>query len=147
MKRLAAIALTLLTACTPGGSFSGGGSSGGGNVTTIDINLTLHQNGFSPDLVNVAVGSSIRFDNSDGFAHTATLIPGATTFPSGRPWDASVTSQIPKNGPALLSQPWSSGALQAGSSSQIISVDAPGTYLFGCYFHYGAPMRGTIVAQ
>lgn len=147
MRALALAMLAALAACTPGGMFSGGGSGGGGNVTTIDVNLTLHQNGFSPDTVNVPVGSSIRFNNSDGFAHTATLIPGATTFPSGRPWDASVTSQIPNSGPALLSQPWSSGALQAGSSSQVITVDTPGTYLYGCYFHYGAPMRGTIVAQ
>ena len=146
--------LVALVSCTPGGTFAGSGSSGGTSVTTIDVNLTLHQqtNGFSPDTVTVPVGSSIRFINSDGFAHTATLIPGATTFPNGRPnvppWsDGSATSQIPKNGPALLSQPWSSGALQAGTASQSITVDTPGTYLYGCYFHYGAPMRGTIIAQ
>ncbi len=112
-------------------------------VTTIDINLTLHVDGYLPDTVTVPVGSSIRFTNSDGFAHTATLIPGATSFPSGSPFNVSALTQSG----STISQPWTTGALQAGTSSQTITVDAAGTYLFGCFFHYGAPMRGTIVAQ
>jgi plastocyanin len=139
--------LAFLAGCTPGGSFAASGGSAGGSVTTVDVNLTLHADGFSPDTVTVPVGSTIRFFNSDSFAHTATLIPGATSFPVNRPFDASATSQIPKNAPAILSQPWSSGALQPSTASQNISVDAPGTYLYGCYFHYSAPMRGTIIAQ
>jgi len=110
---------------------------------TIDVNLTLHRDGYLPDAITVPVGSSIRFMNSDGFAHTATLIPSATSFPSGSPFAASAQTQSG----TVISQPWSSGTLQAGSASQTITVDAPGTYLFGCFFHYGAPMRGTIVAQ
>jgi plastocyanin len=47
----------------------------------------------------------------------------------------------------MVSGGFSSGAMQAGSSSQSITVDRAGTYLFGCFFHYGAPMRGAIVAQ
>jgi plastocyanin len=136
-------ALALLAACTPGGTSAPLGGGGGTNVTTIDVNLTLHTLGYLPDTITVPVGSSIRFMNSDGFAHTATLIPGATTFPSGSPFGASAQTQSG----TTLSQPWSSGTLQAGSASQTITVDLPGTYLFGCFFHYGAPMRGTIVAQ
>jgi plastocyanin len=37
--------------------------------------------------------------------------------------------------------------MQASQTSQTITVDAPGTYLFGCYFHYSGGMRAAIVAQ
>lgn len=143
MRTLLLSALVVLTACTPGGMTAGTGGGGGGGVTTIDINLTLHVDGYLPDTVTVPVGSTIRFTNSDGFAHTATLIPGASSFPSGSPFNVSAQTQSG----STISQPWSTGTLQAGTSSQTITVDAAGTYLFGCFFHYGAPMRGTIVAQ
>ena len=142
-KLLLGALLAALTSCTNGGVVGGSGGSGGTGVMTIDVNLTLHTDGYLPDTITVPVGSSIRFLNSDGFAHTATLIPGAASFPSGSPFSASAQTQSG----TVISQPWSSGALQAGSASQTITVDAPGTYLFGCFFHYGAPMRGTIVAQ
>ncbi len=135
--------LLLLGACTPGGMSAPPGSGGGANTMTIDVNLTLHAKGYLPDTLTVPVGSSIRFMNSDGFAHTATVIPGAATFPSGSPFGVSAQTQSG----TLITQDWSSGILQAGATSQTITVDAPGTYLFGCFFHYGAPMRGTIVAQ
>jgi plastocyanin len=143
MKILLFGALIALTACTPGGKTANIGNAGGTGITTIDVNLTLHVDGYLPDSVTVPVGSSIRFTNSDGFAHTATVIPGATTFPSGSPFTVAAQTQSGTE----ISQDWSSGVLQPGSFSQIISVNAPGTYLFGCFFHYGAPMRGTIVAQ
>jgi plastocyanin len=37
--------------------------------------------------------------------------------------------------------------MQAGSGSQTVAADKAGTYLYGCFYHYGAPMRGAIVAQ
>ena len=152
MKRAAITAALLLAACTPGGMPPSSGSSGGGTVTTIDVNLTQHaatqtpegsSGGYAPAITTVAVGSSIRFVNSDGFAHTATLIAGATVFPAGSPFSASAQTHSGTN----VSQPWSSGTLSPGSSSQAISIDRAGTYLFGCFFHYGSPMRGVIVAQ
>jgi plastocyanin len=85
----------------------------------------------------------VQFVNSDSFAHTATAIPGASTFPASSPFSVSAQQQ---SGTAISSA-WSSGTLQAGQASQLIQIDAPGTYLFGCFFHYGAPMRGAIVAQ
>jgi plastocyanin len=147
--------LIALSACTPGGTLesSAGGPSGGGPVTKIDINLTLHSSvtqipqgsaaGFAPVQTNVAVGSFVQFTNSDGFAHTATAIPGASAFPASSPFSVSAQSQSG----STISGSWSSGVLQAGQSSQLIQIDAPGTYLYGCFFHYGAPMRGAIVAQ
>lgn len=119
------------------------GNAPGSQSQTIDVNLTLHPDGYSPDTITVPVGSSIRFTNSDGFAHTATLIPGATSFPASSPFTASAVTQSG----SVISQPWSSGAMQAGASSQSIRIDAAGTYLYGCFYHYGAPMHGTIVAQ
>jgi plastocyanin len=153
--KLAAIALLLLAAaCTPGGTLgSGGGGTPNGQVTKIDINLTLHSSttqlpqgsaaGYAPVQTTVSVGSFVQFTNSDGFAHTATAIPGATAFPGSSPFAVSAQTQAG----STISSGWSSGTLQANQSSQLIQIDAAGTYLYGCFFHYGAPMRGAIVAQ
>jgi plastocyanin len=154
MRSSFALLLLALVACTPGGASISGGGGGGGNVTTIDVNLTLSQpvntqygqsGGMTPPVTTVAVGSMIQFTNTDGFAHTATLIPPSDkTFPAGSPFSTSATTQ---HGTSISTPNWTSGAMQAGTSSQLITVDKPGTYLFGCFFHYGAPMRGAIVAQ
>ena len=143
-----ALALTL-AACTAGGIPTSSGGSGG---TTIDISLTLYaptqtpygqSGGYSPPVTTVSVGSQIHFVNTDSFAHTATLIPNATQFPSGSPFGDSALQQHGSS----LSGGFSSGALQPNASSQTIAADQPGTYLFGCFFHYGAPMRAAIVVQ
>ena len=154
-SRLTLLAL-LLTACTPGAvatTPSQAVAAPGGQTVTIDVSLTLHPGqslvqgqaaGYAPLNTTVAVGDLIKFINSDGFANTATLIPDATTFPAGSPFLASAQNQSG----TLLSQPWSSGTLpNGGATSQTILVDKPGTYLYGCFFHYGSPMRGVIVAQ
>jgi plastocyanin len=148
-RPLTAIALGLLAACTAGGVPT---SSGGGGGTTIDVNLSLNapsktpygqSGGYAPPITTVAVGTQIRFVNTDSFTHTATEIPNATQFPSGSTFGISALMQ---HG-TTLSGGFSSGALQAGSSSQTITADRPGTYLFGCFFHYPAPMRAAIIAQ
>jgi len=151
--RLLCSVLFFLAACTPGAAgLSAGAGGGGAQPRVVDVNLTLHaqsqtpfgtSGGYAPPTLTVAVGSAIAFTNSDGFAHTATLIPGAATFPAGTPFSASAQTQSGNS----VSQSWSSGTLQPGQSSQIISIDRAGTYLYGCFYHYGAPMRGTIVAQ
>lgn len=154
MKRTAFALVIALASCTPGGIMgTGGGGAPSGQVTKIDINLTLHSSptqlpqgsaaGYAPAQTTVAVGSFVQFVNSDSFAHTATAIPAAATFPASSPFSVSAQQQ---SGTAISSA-WSSGTLQAGQASQLIQIDAPGTYLFGCFFHYGAPMRGAIVAQ
>ena len=146
---IATATLAVLAACTAGGVPTSTGSGGG---VTIDVNLTLNapvstpygqSGGYSPPVTTVAVGTQIHFTNTDGFAHTATLIPNATTFPSGSPFGISAQQQRGTS----LSGGFSSGVLQPGSSSQSITADRAGTYLFGCFFHYGAPMRAAIVAQ
>jgi plastocyanin len=149
------LATTLLAACTPGGLPASGGGGGGGGPTsvTIDVNLTNHQagptpagqgGGYAPLVTTVAVGSTIHFVNSDGFAHTATSVPGLPqTFPNAYPFTASALNQTGHG----LSGGWSSGTLPAGASSQPLLADQPGTYVFGCFYHYGAPMRGEIVVH
>jgi plastocyanin len=153
-----AFALTL-AACTPNGIGSAGsGGGGGGGVTHIvDLNLTVYgitntpfgqTVGTKPAELDVAVGDSIVFKNADGFAHTSTSIPvadttGETQFPSKYPFKASALNQ----GGSTLSGGWTSGALQAGATSQTVTADKAGTYLYGCFFHYGGNMRGAIVAQ
>ena len=155
MKAAAAILPILLAGCTPGGMLGsgGGGPSGGAQVTKIDVNLTLHSSatqiapgsaaGYAPIQTTLAVGTFVQFVNSDGFAHTATAIPQAVRFPASTPFGVSAQTQSG----STTAQAWSSGTLQAGQSSQLIQVTAAGTYLYGCFFHYGAPMRGAIVAQ
>lgn len=159
MRAIAWLATALLLGgCTPGAAAltpgSGDGMGGGGNVLTIDVNLTLHaptsvpagqSGGFSPALANVRVGDSIRFTNSDGTGinHTATLVPGATTFPAGSPFNTSAQTQ---SGSAIADD-WSSGILTPDNASQTIAVTAAGTYIYGCFYHYGSPMRGVIIAQ
>jgi plastocyanin len=151
MRTKACLAFLLLTACTNGGVLAPPGG-GGVQTQTVDVNLTLNPSsqtsagtagGYAPAVTNVAVGTLLRFTNSDGFAHTATAIPAATTFPVGSPFSASAQTQSGSS----LSQGWSSGTLAAGASSQTILVDKAGTYLFGCFFHYGGPMRSVIVAH
>lgn len=157
IRPLGAIAIAcamLAPGCTPNGigvSGGGGGSTGGVNHV-VDVNLTLNlpvptpygeSGGMKPPVTDVRVGDTVTFVNSDGFAHTVTSIPNATKFPAGSPFTQSALKQTG----ATLSGGWSSGAMQAGSSSQVVKADKPGTYLFGCYFHYGAPMRGAIVAK
>jgi plastocyanin len=154
MKRLFCLTSALLcAACTPG-SFAlatSGGAVTTGRVTTIDVDLTKDPgattpagggSGYAPVLTLVAVGDGVRFKNSDGFAHTATSIAGAT-FPSAYPFTgAALTSKG-----STLSGGFSSGSLPAGTSSQTLIADKPGLYLFGCFYHYGAPMRAAIEVQ
>lgn len=133
-----------LTACTPG-SLAGGGAlatsivPASARTTTIDVNLTNDSDGYAPQIAIVAVGDRVRFHNSDGFAHTATSIAGSA-FPSAYPFDGSAL-QARGDG---LSRGFSTGSLVAGALSQTFVADVAGTYRFGCFYHYGSPMRATI---
>jgi len=165
MSALKTIALALAltaSACTPNGiSAVGGGGGGGGGVThTVDLNLTNAvvtstpygtSAAFTPPITMAKVGDSIVFKNTDSFNHTSTSIPPSksnneTQFPSAYPFNGSALNQSGMT----LSGGWSSGSLQAGATSQTIKADKAGTYLYGCFFHYGAVpthMRGAIVVQ
>jgi plastocyanin len=141
-----------LTACTDGapGSMSGGGAG----VTAIEVSLTTFtatptaqgvSAGYAPAQLVVPVGTQIRFMNQDSFAHTASAVAGQT-FPASSPLNASALAPS-ASGRGLSGGTWSSGNLAAGAVSPVFIADAPGTYLFGCFYHYGAPMRGSIVVR
>jgi plastocyanin len=93
-------------------------------------------------VTTVPVGTFVRFTNSDGFAHTATSIAG-NTFPSAYPFTSAALQQSG----ATLSGGFSSGNLVAGATSQTLLADKAGTYMFGCFYHYGTPMRAVIIVQ
>ncbi|MBV8490920.1 MAG: hypothetical protein JO199_10370 [Candidatus Eremiobacteraeota bacterium] len=149
-------AALLSCSCTPNGqgvSPNGGGGGGGSHSVahTVSVNLTLNQpvktpygesGGMKPPVLDVNVGDTIVFTNTDSFAHTSTSVGTGPAFPANGP-SASALNQRG----ATLSGGWTSGAMQAGSSSQTILADKKGTYLYGCFFHYPAPMRGAIVAH
>jgi plastocyanin len=150
MTRQTWTTLALMLLATAGGIPT---SSGGAGGVTIDINLTLSHpvqtpyglsGGFTPAITTIPVGSQFHFTNTDSFAHTGSYLGSQyTQFPSGSPLKSGATTQSG----STLSGGFTSGALQAGTSSQTITADRAGTYLFGCFFHYGAPMRGAIIAQ
>jgi plastocyanin len=144
--------ISALAGCTPGASPAGAGSAVAA-TTTIDVSLTSSpltatafgsSGGFAPPVTTLAVGSTVRFLNVDSFSHTATSF-GGTTFPPSSPLSAAALSAFG----GTLSGGWSSGTLAAGTASPALLADKPGTYLYGCFFHYDAspPMRGAIVVQ
>jgi len=139
-------ALLCCAACTPGsfGLASSGGDSAGvtGTVLHVDVDLTNDVDGYLPLDATISVGDGVQFHNSDGFSHTATSIAG-TTFPTAYPFTSAALIQTS----STLSGGFSTGNLTAGSFSQTLLADAPGTYLFGCFYHYGSPMRAKINVQ
>jgi plastocyanin len=139
--RPALLALTIvLSGCTFGAPSAV--SNAAGASATIAVNLTNFLDGYSPDVLTVPVGTRIQFMNTDSFAHTATAIAGST-FPAASPFDESA---LTASG-SVLSAPWSSGSLNPGAASSVFVANQSGTYLFGCFYHYGHPMRGEIVVQ
>ena len=156
MKQLWVVLASALAfeACTPGAAAPPSLASApgtGGQVATVDVDLTNDPagettagiaRGYAPLVTTVSVGDSIRFHNSDGFAHTATSISGAS-FPAAYPFTGAALNVAG----TMLSGGFTSGALAAEASSQTLLADRSGTYLFGCFFHYGTPMRATIVVR
>ena len=142
----------VLAACTPNGILvTSGGGSNVSTVTRINVSISAFGQtstpaglalGFSPEIANVTVGSGVQFVNVDNTSHTATSISG-TSFPATSPLTFAATT----TSGSALSTGFSSGTLQAGASSPVFLVDKPGTYLYGCFFHYSGTMRGEIVAQ
>jgi plastocyanin len=154
MKRaLLLLTFALVTGCTNGGvpTPSGGGGSPVTSLATIDVSIAAFGQastpaglalGYSPLLSTVQVGSGVQFVNVDNTSHTASSLSG-TTFPAASPLTFAATSPFG----AALSSGWSSGTLQAGARSAVFLADKPGTYLYGCFFHYSGTMRGMLVVQ
>jgi plastocyanin len=149
VRRLTVLALFAAVGCTPGAPPAGGG--GALAATVIDVSLTSavvaatpygSALGYMPTVATVSVGTTVQFVNRDSFAHTATSLHG-----SAFPTDPGFTSSALTPSGNRLSTGWTSGTLGAGASSPPLVADVPGTYLYGCFFHYGAQMRGAIVVR
>ena len=150
VKRL--LIFTLLAACTPGGiAPSNTGGTTLSRVTRIEVSISAYGQtattagtslGFSPAQTAVTVGSGVQFVNTDNTSHTATSIAG-DTYPGSSPLTFAATTQSGDT----LSGGFTSGTLQPGQSSVVLLVDRPGTYLYGCFFHYSGGMRGEIIAR
>jgi plastocyanin len=150
MKLLLLGAALLAVGCTPGSfALASAGAAAGvtGKVVTVDVDLSKDPNGYLPQNTVLSVGDGVRFHNSDGFAHTATSIAG-TTFPATYPFTNSALNQTGnKLSQGLATGGFSSGNLTPDAVSQTLLADEPGTYLFGCFYHYGTPMRARIDVQ
>jgi plastocyanin len=141
-----------LTGCTPGAPPAGTGTAAIAATTTIDVSLSTltvtatqfgSAGGFTPPVTDVTVGSTIRFINADAATpHTSTSLSGSS-FPASSPFGANALSASG----TTLSGGWSTGTLGGGNGSQILLADKAGTYLYGCAYHYGTPMRGAIVVH
>jgi plastocyanin len=100
--------------------------------------------GYSQNPLTIARGTVVQFINDDSFGHTASSV-GTAGFPKSGPGAGSLT----QSGTDFAQTNWSTGELQGGSASQAFTAATPGTYYYGCFFHYSSqtPMRGVIVVQ
>jgi len=152
---LAWMAATSAAGCTPNAAPSGAGGvapAAGAPVLLVDLSLGAHPPvdstlgvvaGYAPNPATVAVGTEIVFHNGESFAHTASAIAGSS-FPAASPFAAAA---LQGSGARLSDAGWSTGTLQPGASSQPVLADTPGVYLYGCFYHYGTPMRGAVVVR
>ncbi|MFI5388900.1 MAG: hypothetical protein ACHQY2_04200 [Candidatus Eremiobacterales bacterium] len=126
-----------------------------GNGTTVVVSLSLSKYtavkaidagstvGVKPDVIRVHVGDSVVFVNDDTDHHTATSLLNAATFVDDPRWTDDALRPNGEIGPGF----WSTGDLSPGQRSAPLIARKPGTYLFGCFFDYGAGMRGEIVVE
>jgi plastocyanin len=100
-------------------------------------------------VVHLTAATNMVFQNFDnGIPHTASFLGNASasgaTFPSS--FNGSAT-QSPAN-TVISTQNFSTGALNAGSSSLQYNAGPPGFYMFGCAFHYDSDgMRTVVIVQ
>jgi plastocyanin len=128
-------------------------TSAAGTPVAISLSLTRHSKivhvsagdsvGIAPAALTVHVGDAIVFVNDDASEHhTATGLPVASRFSEPR-WTDAVLKPIGSIGADL----WSTGDLAPGAHSAPMVASKPGLYLYGCFFHYSAGMRGAIIVE
>ena len=153
MKRLYWATVLILTlgsaACTPGAISAPAGAGISGTAVIVHVSLLKFAKksspfgevaGYSPNVITVQHGSTVQFVNDDNFSHTASSV-GSNGFPS------NPNLNIIQTGKDFADANWSTGSLQGNAASQTFTTNTPGTYYFGCFYHYATPMRGVIVVQ
>jgi plastocyanin len=88
---------------------------------------------FSPEVVYVRRGDTVRFQNESLSTHTVTDIPAAARFPD----DARVPEGV---------EPFDSGPLGLGQSYSH-AFEVPGVYRYFCMLHEGKRMIGAVVVE
>ena len=145
--------MTMLVACTPGAPPTPGGAQAlVPGAVVIQVSLIKYQPqqtqfgtvaGYNNANLTVHVGAVIQFHNQDSFTHTASSV-GTNGFPQGSPLTDKARTP---SGSDLAQTDWSSGDLGPDAYSQPFKASTPGTYFYGCFFHYNTPMRGVITVQ
>ncbi|MBC5806126.1 MAG: hypothetical protein DLM53_09215 [Candidatus Eremiobacter antarcticus] len=147
-----ALATIAAVACTPGAATApSNGSASASGAVVVAVSLIKYGQatssfgavgGYSPAVIVVARGTPVQFRNDDTFAHTASGL-GSAAFPQTNPLGTAAQSLHGSD----VSQPdWSTGNLGAGALSAPLNTSQPGTYFFGCFYHYPT-MRGVIVVR
>jgi|HubBroStandDraft_4_1064222.scaffolds.fasta_scaffold961775_1 plastocyanin len=111
-----------------------------GTVQTVDAGTMV---GVRPAVVRIRVGDSVVFVNDDTDHHTATSLVGAVSFVDDPRWTDDALHATGDLGSGF----WSTGDLAPGQRSGAFVAKKAGTYLFGCFYDYGAGMRGEIVVE
>jgi plastocyanin len=100
-------------------------------------------------VVTIPLGSNVVFSNVDGsFPHTGSFLGDASK--KSAPWPSSFTGSgtQSKAGTDISTADFSTGTLNAGSSSLVYTANVPGFYMFGCAFHYVShEMRDIIIVK
>lgn len=139
-------------ACTPGAATApSSGSASASGAVVVSVSLIKYGQtpssfgslgGYSPAVIVVSRGTPVQFRNDDTFTHTASSLAGAS-FPQTNPLGTAAQSP---HGSDVAQAGWSTGNLGAGALSAPLDTSQPGTYFFGCFYHYPI-MRGVIVVR
>ena len=97
-------------------------------------------------VVVIPVGSSVVFTNLDsGLPHTAALLGDATKKHANWPSSFTGGTTTSKAGTDISTTGFTTGTLNAGSTSATYAANVPGFYMFGCAFHYVSHGMRTVI--
>ncbi len=151
---LSVVAAIAVTGCTFGAPSASGRAASGAisGATIVEVSLLKYPPiqtddgpaaGYNDANITVGRGAIIQFHNQDTFSHTATFINN-TNWPAQDPF---TTAALTQSGKDLADAGWSTGELRAGAYSQGFVASRAAEYYYGCYYHYGTPMRGKITVR
>ena len=147
------LAAVALVACTPGAPPPPTGGSGPiPGAVIIEVSLLKYPPiptkdgpvaGYNNANLTIPVGTIVQFHNQDSFNHTASFV-SFTSFPNNNPLTSGAKTQSGKD---LFVAGWSTGDIAPNAYSQPLLASVPGKVYYGCFYHYGSPMRGKITVQ
>ena len=125
VKWVLAMGLVLLVlGCTSAPPATRGNTNtgnGGGDASASTVTITMSGTSFTPNVISVKAGDTLRFVNESGYAHTVHILQNGTDyFP-----DTSV----------------------AGGQTLDVKMTTAGNYDLDCSPHHDAGMTGTITVN